>query len=381
LSSSADDGDATIVKTSERLVQTPLFIAGENGYQSYRIPALVRATDGSLLAFCEARNGRRPDRVLQHELVLKRSTDHGKSWSSLQVLVDSQDNYVGNACPVIDRQTKTVWLPYTLGNNRVFVISSKNDGQSWSEPVEITADVKPHAWGTYEETRKDGKDPKTFNGRYGTGPTHGIQTSTGRLVIPCWNNHDEKLHSHVILSDDHGRSWRLGGEVEEGDTEECSVVELADGRLMLHARGRSKGRAVSFSKDGGESWSAVSIDAVLKIEAAQCQANLLRLTRKPSDDRDRLLYSGPSGPKRANVTVRLSYDEGRTWAVGKPLFRGPSAYSDLVTTEDGFIGCLYERGLHSTWTPNRMIMFAKFNLEWLSDSSDTLGPRVDAKGK
>ena len=67
--------------------------------------------------------------------------------------------------------------------------------------------------------------------------------------------------------------------------------------------------------------------------------------------------------------------------ISKPLFRGPSAYSDLVTTEDGFIGCLYERGLHSTWSPNRMISFARFNLEWLSDSSDAPGSRVNAEEK
>src|SRR5204862_5881817 len=142
----------------------------------------------------------------------------------------------------------------------------------------------------------------------------GIQTRAGRLVIPCDNYvaGTKAKQAHVIYSDDHGASWKLGG-VLGPDCNECQVVELADGRLMLNMRSyrKSHRRLVALSNDGGLTWSDPADDAAL-VEPV-CQASI---SRYPGD-RSRILFSNPASMQREKMTVRLSYDEGRTWPVAR----------------------------------------------------------------
>ncbi len=210
--------------TQKDLSQTDIFGAGEDGYHTYRIPALVLSTQGTLLAFCEARRNSRADDG-DIDLVLKRSLDNGATWEDMQIIWQDGENTIGNPCSVVDQDTDTIWLPFCRNNDRVFVTKSTDDGASWSTPAETTKDVKLPSWGWYA-----------------TGPGHGIQLSTGRLLIP--RNHilgpediedsrDDTQHSHVIYSDDHGLSWKLGGTLGEG-TNECEAVETCDGRVYLN---------------------------------------------------------------------------------------------------------------------------------------------------
>ena len=332
--------------------QIDVFTSGTEGYHTYRIPGVVLTTKNTLLAFCEGRKTGRGDHG-DLDLVLRRSTDLGKTWEPMQLVYEEGGTAkitIGNPCPVVDRTTGTVWLPFCRNNDRVFITHSADDGKTWAAPVEITKDVKKPEWGWYA-----------------TGPGHGIQLSTGRLLIPCdcgdtkgfggWN---KKGHSLAVYSDDHGKTWKLGGVTSVG-MNECEVVELADKSLLLSMRnyfGKNQ-RAFAASTDGGLSWSKPEHHE--QVYCPTCQSSIQRYSREP---KNRILYSGPGGGGRSNMTIRLSYDEGKTWPVAKVLYGGSSAYSDLVTLPDGTIGCLYERDNYGK------ITFARFTLPWLTDGKD-----------
>jgi sialidase-1 len=347
---------------------TEVYASSEKGYHTFRIPSVIVTPRGTLLAFAEARRESAGD-AGDIDLVLKRSEDGGVSWSPLQVVGDNGPNTFGNPCPVVDRATGTIWLLTTQnrGTDRekdiiagssqagrsVAVLHSTDDGVSWSAPADITATVKQADW--------------TW---YATGPGVGIQTRSGRLVIPA--NHavsgSGMHHSHVVFSDDGGRSWQMGGSADAG-TNESQVVELIDGRLMLNMRNHppkaENFRLVATSGDGGRTWSQARPDLVLIEPPAQ--ASLLRSTSVAADGRNRLLFSNPASARRERMTVRMSDDDGATWPVSRVVHEGPSAYSSLVVLPDRSIGLLFERGDRS---PYEKITFVRLTLEWLTEGKN-----------
>ncbi|HUT35951.1 MAG TPA: sialidase family protein [Planctomycetota bacterium] len=351
--------------------QVEVFTSGTDGYHTYRIPAVIVTPKGTILAFCEGRKKSSSD-TGDIDIVLKRSTDGGKTWGKMQVVADHGPHVIGNPCPVVDRSTGTIWMPLTRNRSdepeghimkgttseprTVWLTKSTDDGLTWSEPVNISDTTrKPHwRW-------------------YATGPGVGIQLKSGRMVIPCDNSDhsDPKKHpygSHVIYSDDHGATWKLGGTITD-KVNECQVAELADGTLMMNMRsyaGKHR-RAVSTSNDGGLTWAPPALDEAL-VEPV-CQASFLRYTLAETHGKNRLLFSNPASASRVNMTVRLSYDEGRTWPVAKTINPGPSAYSCLTVLPDMTIGCLYERGDRGAY---EKITFARFPLDWLTDGADRI---------
>ena len=338
------------------LSQVEVFRAGEDGYRSYRIPSLLATPRGSLLAFCEGRRNS-PSDTGDIDLVMKRSSDRGATWPAQRVLFDKEADTIGNPCPVVDRRTGTIWMLLTSnpGNatekqirasepgasRSVWVTHSKDDGETWAPLTDITAAVKKPEW--------------TW---YATGPGVGIQLHSGRLLIPCDFNlaGSGARHSHVIYSDDSGTTWKIGG-TAQADTNECQAAELGDGSVLLNMRsyaGKNR-RAVARSRDGGLTWTDGDLDEAL-VEPV-CQASLAGYGK------GRLLFSNPAETTRTRMTVRVSYDEGRTWPACRPLHGGPSAYSCLAVLPDSTIGCLYERGEKS---PYERITFARFPFEWLA---------------
>jgi sialidase-1 len=145
------------------------------------------------------------------------------------------------------------------------------------------------------------------------------------------------------------------------------VVQRTDGSLLLNMRNYDRGhraRAIAASQDGGLSWSKPSHDEAL-IEPV-CQASLCRCSLAKDGGRDRLLFCNPAHTgKRENLTLRMSYDEGRTWPLGRVLWAGPAAYSCLALLGDGTILCLYERGAKQ---PYEKISLVRVALEWLEGS-------------
>ncbi|MCO6044263.1 glycoside hydrolase [Aeoliella sp. ICT_H6.2] len=331
-------------------VETDLFVSGQEGYRSYRIPSLLTTKDGTLLAICEGRKNSGSD-TGDIDLMVRRSTDQGKTWSQQAVIWDDENNTCGNPCPVVDRDTGTIWLlmtwnsgkqsergiepGYGTDSRRVFVTSSQDDGVTWDAPREITTDVKEEEW--------------TW---YATGPGSGIQIEhgphKGRMVIACDHklptDESEEFRSHVIYSDDHGATWQLGGAAPEPGVNECEVVELTEDRLMLNMRNydRSiKARQIAFSDDGGDTWYGQRHDKSL-VEP-RCQASIRRYCWPEGGQPGVILFANPAHPtKRENMTLRASFDDGETWPVAQELYGGSSAYSSLAVLDDGRIGCLYE---------------------------------------
>ena len=360
---------------------THVFTAGEEGDRIYRIPALIRAANGDLLAFCEAREGGDASKI---DLVMKRSTDGGKFWGGLTVVQAAdacRDLFgenpppisVGNPAPVVDRldpkHPGRIWLPFTVENARVFVIHSDDHGATWSPRREITAAVRKESWGWYA-----------------TGPVHSIQLTRGRfkgrLVIPCDHRIGAQgadtgtLGAHAILSDDHGQTWRLGAVDESyGDglgANETTVVELNDGRLLFNTRdqnGKAPGtRGVAWSRDGGESFESGDPDwrnfrpigGVLDPPVVQCA-----LQRAGED---LLVFSGPdengpSGKGRTDLRLRWSRDEGDTWQDGPLVHVGPAAYSDMVMTAAGALGLLFECGDAGQKNTYQRIVFTLISID------------------
>ena len=349
--------------------QVDVFLSGQDGYHTYRIPAVIVTPKGTILAFCEGRKKSSSD-TGDIDIVLKRSTDGGKTWGKMQIVADQGPNVIGNPCPVVDRSTGTIWMPLTRNRGdepegqimkgttkeprTVWLTKSTDDGLTWSEPVDISETTrKPHwRW-------------------YATGPGVGIQLRSGRMVIPCdhSDHSDPKAHpyrSHVIYSDDHGATWKLGGTIAD-KVNECQVAELADGSLMMNMRcyqGKHR-RAVSTSKDEGMTWTPPALDEALI--GPVCQASLLRYTLAEAGGKNRLLFSNTASTSRVNMTVRLSYDEGKTWPVARAINPGPSAYSCLTVLPDMTIGCLYERGDRGAY---EKITFARLTLDWLTNGAD-----------
>ncbi len=377
--------------------QVDVFSSGEAGYNVYRIPAIVQTAQGTLLAFCEAREGGDASEI---DLVLKRSFDHGKTWGEMQVVCESDDYKglypegqpmtLGNPAPVVDTLSEShagrIYLPFTLENDRVFVTFSDDDGETWSEPEDITKSVKRDDWGWYA-----------------TGPVHSIQIQNGphrgRMVIAC----DHRLGddgadkgpngAHVVLSDDFGKTWRLGAidaTYEDGlNANETTVVELDQGVLYFNTRdqhGRAPGsRGEAFSYDGGASleshslsWSAFRPSGAV-LDPPVVQSSLLRLSTGevvfcgPDEN-------GPTGKGRSDLRLRLSTDlaartSDATWSDGPIVHVGPAAYSDLVEVNDGQLGILYECGA------NRPYEHIRFSLLSTSEfiggrNAKTLLPRA-----
>ena len=336
-----------------------LFISGTGHYHTYRIPALLATPQGTLLAFCEGRKERSGDSGWI-DLLVRRSTDGGETWQAQQVIHQDPPFTIGNPSPVYDRETGAIHLVFCRNNNQVFVTESSDQGQNWKPPREITAMVKRPNWGWYA-----------------TGPVHGIQLRSGRLLIPCdhrafdtlegkmdWVREAEQGHarggigppscSHVIYSEDHGDTWKVGG-VLAPHTNECVVLELDDGSLYLNMRntlGR-KCRAWAKSIDGGLSWSDVKLDETL-IEPV-CQGSLIGST-------DFAIFANPASTEREKLTLRLSDDGCRTWPKSRVLHPGPAAYSDLCIDAQGRIHCLFECGENHR---REKITLARIDREWL----------------
>ncbi len=351
-----------------------VFRAGVDGYHAYRIPAIVTAADGSLVAFAEARKENRGDPGAGDiDLVAKRSTDGGATWAAMQLVDDPGVKWsASNPTPVLDRSNGRLWILYNrwepgygtdkskpgTSNNQTWARFSDDHGKSWSAPRDLTRATRDYdQWGAIF-----------------LGPGGAIQTKSGRLLVPSAMKHDAfhlqgwtgsapgpvgVMRAYAIYSDDHGATWKRG-DLCGALTNENQFVELADGAVMMDARQNSGPRRWNLvSANGGESWSA----ALPGQELGAVATSIERFTLKSAGaDRDRLIWTGPTGPGRKHLVVRVSYDEGQTWTGERVLYGGLAAYSDAAILRDGTAGILWERGVSGS---TQFVTFTRFDREFL----------------
>lgn len=352
-----------------------VFVPQADGFASIRIPSVVVTEKGTVLAFAE---GRAADAdQAKNKIVLKRSSDGGKTWSPIAVIAVDGDRALNNPCAVVQRPSGQVLLmfqsyPAGVGERsgqiqpghtgdrivRNLIITSDDDGVNWSPPRDVT-----------RETKRE-KVVTTIAG----GPGIGIQLQhgphAGRILIPFNEGPFGVWNIYAVFSDDQGQTWQMGnvapgGLIETGPgkttstVNEAQFVELSNGSIRFNVR-RWAGKPVrktSVSTDGGVTWSPVE-DAP-ELQDPSCMASVFRVPSS-TDGKSRILFSGPQSIKRENGTVFVSDDDGRTWPVKRVLCPGSFAYSCLTALPDGTVGCLYE--VDNT----HRIVFTRFTLEWLA---------------
>ncbi|NGO11131.1 laminin G [Streptomyces sp. HC44] len=359
------------------LEQQVLFKASQDpGYACFRIPAVVKTTKGTLLAFAEGRVNDCSD-AGDIDIVLKRSTDGGRTWGPLQVINEGGGDTHGNPAPIVDRETGRIVLAETYNPGRTdgrncevpcdrtpHMQHSDDDGRTWSAPRDLSDKILPDHWNSW----------------YATGPVHGIQLTrgkhAGRLVFgvnaETWNGSRVSAnHAALIVSDDGGDHWRVGAtdswSIPASGTfrqkpSEVTMTERADGVILISGReqdGTDLGhRAQTLSRDGGDSF-ASPFRALPDLYTPQVQGSTLRLG-------DRILLACPADPdRRRTMMVRSSYDGGRTWDSvdrGKVVTTDWSGYSDMVGINGGTVGLLYEGGAIDA---RDEIRFARFTEDWL----------------
>jgi sialidase-1 len=369
-------------ETSAKPETVNVFEPKRDGYASIRIPALLTTLRGTLLAFAEGRSANSDQ--ASNKLILKRSTDGGKSWGPLQQVLRDGKNSLNNPCVVEERSTGRILVviqSYPAGGSefngklkpgvegpltvRNYLLASDDDGVAWTPPKDITATTKA-------------ADAVTV----ASGPGIGIQLAhgpqQGRLIVPFNQRVGPFWDVRAVYSDDRGATWRLGELVPgaravnaKGRTtsmvNEAQMVELQDGSVLMNSRRADDKpfRKAATSRDGGQTWSSVEQSTALADPA--CMGSILRYsfaanTRTDSAMKSIILFASPNSTKRANGTVHVSYDEGRTWPASKVLQEGRFGYCCLTRMQDGRAGILYETGLKKT---EEVINFTCFPIDWL----------------
>ena len=381
---------------------TPVFPFAPGNKPNYRIPAIIQAPNGDVLIIAERRNDGIGD-IGDHDIVMKRSRDQGKTWSAEQMIFDDGENTSTDLTVGLDRTNGKLWLFFLRNKKQFDYFTSGDSGAMWQGPVSVHEQVTKPEWDQLKGKTEDADPSSGGRGalwargwaqRYGCGPGNAmIQLQSGpkagRLIVPGRHREDiggGKLRSfsHTFYSDDHGATWKLGGTVGL-HTSECQLVELANGDVRVMSRNESTEDApdnlrhlTALSHDGGETWG--DLRRAEELITPRCHGAVERFTLAEKQDKNRLLFSSPASPFRQkehpygryNLTVRLSYDEGATWTAGKTIWPHPASYSDIAVLDDMSIGYVYERGDKGSTHYWDEIHFARFNLEWLTDGRDSL---------
>ena len=335
-------------------VSTP-FYSGLNGYFSYRIPTLIQSKK-ALVAFAEGRKNSTSD-FGNIDLVYRRSTNKGKTWEPIQILIDKDTIAVQNPVPIYVKEKNKIVLLFNITsqsehdilNNdydpqderKAFVTYSYDDGQSWSIPKDITKNVKLPHWRWHA-----------------IGPVHGIELNygdqKGRLIAPVAISIDKGQKAYcmaLIYSDDQGEHWKIGAVdndlTDTVQSNETTIVELTNGHIYVNTRdhlggSREKNRGETYSLDGGLTFTKPIIESD-KFPSPIVQSSLLRWDSTLDGQHNTIFFATPSNPsKRENLVIMASYDESKHWEPLYKIHNGFSAYSDMVKLNKKTLGVIYE---------------------------------------
>lgn len=321
----------------------------------YRIPALTTAPNGDVIAAIDERVQNCADLNANNDIniVIRRSSDNGKTWSDIETVIDFPlGQSASDPSLIVDKETNEIFMFYNFmdlekenGVYYLHVTKSLDNGKTWSKPEDITSQIAKPEWHNDFKFITSGR---------------GIQTRTGKLLHTLVNL---KNGLHLFGSDDHGKTWFLI-DTPITPADESKVLELTDGTWMINSRVHHKGlRIVHTSKDEGKTWETREEPQLID---PGNNASFIRYTSvEDGYDKNRILFSNAKMRKeRENMTVRISYDEGKTWSEGKTIYPGSSAYSSLTILENGDIGLFFEKDNH---TEN---VFISFSLDWLTEGED-----------
>jgi len=352
-----------------------VFVSGEEGYKSYRIPAIVKDKTGQLIAFAEGRVDHAGD-FGNVDIVYKTSQDNGKTWGQLHVAVDNDNLQVGNPAPVVDLLDPAypkgrLLLFYNTGNNHegevrkgnglreCWSISSADGGKTWSNPQNITLETHRPNQPSVNAQYNFKEDWRT----YANTPGHALQFDSGkykgRIYIPA--NHSEgnpksngrDYFAHSYYSDDHGKTFKIGASVKFEGSNETMAAQISGTGLYMNSRnqqGNVKSRIVSYSNDGGVTWDTTYYDKNLPDPVNQGAV----LSWQKKGRYVLAVCNAASTDRRDNLTVRLSKDRGKTWYFSQVIAKAPegvkgdyAAYSDLVLLNKNKLGVLFEKENYS----------------------------------
>lgn len=331
-------------------------------------PPSVVTQKGIVLAFAEGRAANTDQ--AKNKLILKRSFDNGKTWGKPLLIAADGDNSLNNPCALVDSQSGRILLMFQRvpahlkekskaietgfeGPNvyRNFLITSEDEGETWSTPADITRATK-HA---------------TAATTICSGPGIGIELTRGdhkgRFIFPFNEGPYGVWNDYTVYSDDRGKTWNIGQIVPgaligtKSQINEVQMVELHDGAVMLNSRqfAGEKHRKTATSKDGGETWS--TIEDIKELADPSCMGSIFRYSFADETQPGLIIYSGPDSAKRENGTLYLSKDDGKTWPIKRSLVPKSFAYSVLTRLHDGQVGCLFET--------DGKIVFSRFSIDWI----------------
>ncbi len=369
---------ALMVKPSESYVHRTALVlraAGQDSCDTYRIPGLVTTGKGTLIAVYDNRYNNSKDLQEDIDIGMSRSNDGGQTWEPMRVIMDMGEyggrsqrlNGIGDPCVLYDHINQTLWVAalWMSGSapdqmlwwaskpgmtpeesGQFILVKSTDDGLTWSEPINITRQIKDPSWQLLLQ-----------------GPGRGITTTHGTLVFPAQFKADigEKAldggpytcHSTVVTSTDGGNSWQIGTGAKSNTTE-AQVVELADGRLMLNMRddrnrrdkGETNGRAVATSTDLGKSWE-VHPSSNGALPEPNCMASIISADVTIDGIKKQVLFfSNPNNREaRTNMTIKASLDGGLSWPAEYQVeinAEGGYGYSCMTMVDENTVGILYE---------------------------------------
>lgn len=355
----------------------------QDGVHTSRIPGIATSQKGTLLAVYDARYDTSRDLQGDIDIALNRSFDGGATWQPMQVVLDRKEwgglpekyNGVSDACVLVDRQTGAIyvaglWMHGVLDGktgrwvegitkdstrwihqwhakgsqpglgvketSQFLITKSLDDGQTWSEPINITAQTKHPEWWLFAPA-----------------PGHGITLKDGTLVFPTQGRDKEGLpFSNITYSKDGGNTW-VTSRPAYHNTTECMAVELSNGDIMLnmrdnrnHGNKEVNGRRICVTSDLGETWTEHPTSRKALVEPT-CMASLHRHTyRHKGVEKSILLFCNPeSYNSRDHMTLKVSFDDGRTWSADRKILLdeyGSFGYSCITSVDESTIGVFYE---------------------------------------
>jgi sialidase-1 len=350
----------------------PVFVSGTEGYKTFRIPAITKAPNGDLLAFCEGRVNGGSD-FGNIKIVFKRSRDNGKTWGAIQIAATNDTLQTDNAAPVVDMTDPAypkgrIFLFYNTGNvseaklrkglglREVWYKTSVNNGLTWSAPINITLQVHKPKQPQINKAYNFTEDWRS----YANTPGHALQFTDGkykgRIYVAANHSAGEPQKNYAdgrafgYYTDNHGKTFKISDDVNMPGGNEVMAAELSNNKLMLNIRnqkGNVRQRIIAISNNGGQKWDTTYFDS--RLPDPVCQGSVLTIGKQ----KDKFIIAACNDADtlhRDNLTLRISFDEGKTWKGNYTIAKSPegykgdySAYSDLVKVGKRDIGILYEK--------------------------------------